>query len=247
MIVFPMAGLSSRFSRAGYDQPKWMLPLAGRPLLDWSLMSFQYLFEQETCLIIHLDNPDVSAFIRDRVQALGIQRPEFVALQAQTRGQADTVAAGLTHVGAASTEPLTIFNVDTIRPGYRPPLALAECDGWLECFEGEGDHWSFVRPVAPDSDRAAQVTEKVRVSPYCSTGLYWFRSVGLFSEAFAAEEREPSGSELYVAPLYQHLIRAGRDIRFGVIDLDKIFFSGTPDEYQSALTEQARIQMKFVG
>ena len=29
MIVFPMAGLSSRFTKAGYDRPKWMLPLAG--------------------------------------------------------------------------------------------------------------------------------------------------------------------------------------------------------------------------
>ncbi|MDA1321437.1 MAG: capsular biosynthesis protein, partial [Proteobacteria bacterium] len=83
-------------------------------------------------------------------------------------------------------------------------------------------------------------------SPFCSTGLYWFRSVGLFSEAFAVEEHKPSGSELYVAPLYQHLIKANRDIRFGVIGLDEIFFSGTPDEYQSALADQARIQMKFV-
>ena len=34
MIVFPMAGLSRRFSEAGYDQPKYMLPLEGGPCFD---------------------------------------------------------------------------------------------------------------------------------------------------------------------------------------------------------------------
>ncbi|EDP5982441.1 capsular biosynthesis protein, partial [Campylobacter jejuni] len=29
IIIFPMAGLSSRFTKAGYDKPKYMLDLKG--------------------------------------------------------------------------------------------------------------------------------------------------------------------------------------------------------------------------
>ena len=245
MIVFPMAGLSSRFARAGYDRPKWMLPLAGRPLLDWSLMGFRDSFEHETCVIIHLENPDVSAFVKERAKALGIRDVEFVPLAAPTRGQADTVAAGLVQIGASIDEPLTIFNVDTIRPDYRPAPVLDVCDGWLECFEGEGDHWSFARPVTEGSDRVAEVTEKVRVSSYCSTGLYWFKSVDLFTRAFYSGQDELSAGELYGAPLYQRLIVEGRDIRFDIISPQDIFFSGTPEEYQHALTLEAELLARF--
>ena len=242
-----MAGLSSRFTRAGYDRPKWMLPLAGRPLLDWSLRGFRESLERETCLMIHLENPEVSEFVRQRTQALGIRDAEFVALPAPTRGQADTVAAGLALASVGGDEPLTIFNVDTIRPDYRPAPILKTCDGWLECFEGEGDHWSFARPVAEGSDRVAEVTEKKRVSPYCSTGLYWFRSAELFTTAFTDGEDELTAGELYVAPLYQRLIDEGRDVRFGVIPPEDIFFSGTPDEYQHTLTLEDELRTRFAA
>lgn len=245
MIVFPMAGLSSRFTRAGYDRPKWMLPLAGRPLFDWSLMGFRESLERETCLIIHLANPEVSDFVRARTQALGIRHAEFVSLPEPTRGQADTVAAGLAEAQAAGDESLTIFNVDTIRPDYRPAPVLQTCDGWLECFEGEGDHWSFARPQSEGSDRVAEVTEKRRVSPYCSTGLYWFRSANLFTQAFAAGEDDLTAGELYVAPLYQRLIDEGRDVRFGVIPPEDIFFSGTPAEYEHTLTLEDELRTRF--
>ncbi|CAN5208790.1 glycosyltransferase family 2 protein [soil metagenome] len=245
MIVFPMAGLSSRFTRAGYNRPKWMLLLAGRPLFDWSLMGFRENLEHETCVIIHLESPDVSTFVRERTRTLGIRNVEFVSLAAPTRGQADTVATGLARIGAPADEALTIFNVDTIRPDYRPAPILDTCDGWLECFEGQGDHWSFARPLAAGSDRVVEVTEKVRVSPYCSTGLYWFRSAGLFMDAFADGQGELSAGELYVAPLYQKLIADGRDVRFGVIQPEDIFFSGTPDEYQHTLKLEAELKARF--
>ena len=79
MIVFPMAGLSSRFTKAGYDRPKWMLPLAGRPLLDWSLLGFSEMFESETFLLIHLDRPGVAEFVRARAEAIGIRNLRMVA------------------------------------------------------------------------------------------------------------------------------------------------------------------------
>jgi len=245
VIVFPMAGLSSRFTRAGYDRPKWMLPLADRPLLDWSLLGFREMFGREPFLIVHLDMPGVADFVRERVAALGIRRAELVPLSAPTRGQADTVALGLDAARPDAAEPLTIFNIDTIRPGYRPPAVLGSCDGWLECFDGEGDHWSFVRPVEGSADRAAQVTEKVRVSSLCCTGLYHFGSVQTFRDALTAEEAKPSAKELFVAPMYQHMIEAGQDVRYGVIGPDEIFFSGTPDEYQAALKDTDALKAAF--
>lgn len=244
MIVFPMAGLSSRFTRAGYDRPKWMLPLAGRPLLDWSLLGFQAMFDSHPFLLVHLDLPGVADFVRERAAALGIRDARLVPLAAPTRGQAETVLLGLDGAGLPDAEPVTIFNIDTIRPGVRPE-AFTGRDGWLECFEGEGDHWSFVRP-GPDG-RAMQVTEKVRISNLCCSGLYHFGSAALFREAYAAELAAPSTNELYVAPMYQHMIAAGRDVGYGTVAAGEIFFSGTPAEYEALLADTAALQAAFAA
>ncbi|WP_155293989.1 NTP transferase domain-containing protein [Pseudomonas putida] len=245
MIVFPMAGLSSRFTKAGYDQPKWMLPLAGRPLLDWSLLSFASFFKKETFAIVFLDRPGVGAFIEKQVTDLGISKPVLVPLDSPTRGQAHTVQLGLQGAGIGSAEDITIFNIDTIRPNYRHSDILQESEGWLECFSGEGDHWSFVKEDPLKPGFACQVVEKQRISANCSSGIYWFKSVDHFSRVYGAEEVNPQANEMFVAPLYQRMIDQGQSVSFGLISKDEIFFSGTPAEYLHAKTQEALLIASF--
>ncbi|TOH10549.1 capsular biosynthesis protein, partial [Vibrio parahaemolyticus] len=44
MIVIPMAGMSSRFFKAGYKLPKYMLEAHGKSLFEHSLRSFESYF-----------------------------------------------------------------------------------------------------------------------------------------------------------------------------------------------------------
>lgn len=245
MIIFPMAGLSSRFTKAGYEQPKWMLPLADRPLLDWSLLSFASYFNQEQFLIVFLDRPGVGAFVERRVGELKIANPILVPLNAPTAGQAETVHLGLDRAGLPGSQDITIFNIDTIRPGYSHSPLLERSDGWLECFKGDGDHWSFVKQKNGSLNEAAEVVEKKRISDNCCTGIYWFKSADAFERAYRVEERSPKAAELFVAPLYQRLIEDGLHVSFDVIPEKEIFFSGTPAEYEHAKTQQVQLRESF--
>lgn len=89
-------------------------------------------------------------------------------------------------------EPLIIFNIDTMRPRCDVPTDVG-WDGWVECFNAEGDGWSFVLPDLYKPNVAREVVEKRRVSDLCSTGVYYFpRSRQLFEWAYAAELAQPS-------------------------------------------------------
>lgn len=245
MIIFPMAGLSSRFTKAGYDQPKWMLPLADRPLLDWSLLSFASFFNDEKFLIVFLDRPGVGAFVERRVTELKIANPVLVPLSTPTAGQAETVHLGLSHAGLPDSQDLTIFNIDTIRPRYSRSPMLEISDGWLECFKGDGDHWSFVRGNGKSPNLADEVVEKKRISDNCCTGIYWFKSSSAFESAYHAEVANPKAAELFVAPLYQRLIEDNKRVSFDVIAHKDIFFSGTPAEYEHAKTQEKQLRESF--
>ncbi len=247
MIVLPMAGLSSRFFKAGYTVPKYMLELEGRSVFAHALGSFEAYFGTERFLIICRDIQDTPAFVRAECEAMGLpaERLDLVVLNEETDGQAETVARGLELAEAADDAALTIFNIDTFRPGFRHPDAFdpAAIDGYVEVFQGEGTHWSFVRPDPTDTVafRAAEVAEKVRISDLCSTGLYYFSSVAFFRSLYAGiADRDPldlQGGERYIAPLYNTAIQAGHDIRYALIRRDEVRFCGTPDEYEALKAE----------
>lgn len=236
MFVIPMAGLSSRFFKAGYTEPKYMLKARGETLFAHAVNSFAEYFDSDPFLFIVRDDYDTPAFVTREAERLGIRDFEVVVLNAPTRGQAETVALALTGHDA---EPLYIFNIDTFRPNYRKPEFCSQADGYLETFMGSGKNWSNIEPAAPDSDRVIRTAEKQEISPYCCTGLYHWGSAAKYLHYYAEysnfDAADLDAGELYIAPMYNLAIRDDDDIRFSVIKPDEVIFCGTPDEYADYL------------
>ena len=236
MIVIPMAGLSRRFRDAGYDRPKFMLDLHGRSLFAHAVDSFRAYFAAEPFLFIARDEPGVPEFVAREVAALGVASARTVLLPRPTLGQADTVRLGLQQAGTDAGTPLTIFNIDTFRPGFRYPAAdwMGRADGYLEVMPGTDPGFSFARPSEGDEGRVAETAEKVVISGLASTGLYWFRRAGTFLEAMQGDAARAHG-ELYIAPLYNALIARGLDVRYHLVPADEVVFCGVPAQYEALL------------
>lgn len=233
MFVLPMVGRSSRFTQAGYNVPKYQLPLFGETVFHGVLRSFEAYFRSDRFLFVLRADHRAEPFVRAVAQELGLLNPEFVTLANETAGQADTVFQALQQ--APCDEELYIFNIDTLRPGFTKAACAATHDGYLEVFDGEGDHWSFVEPGPGNS--VVRTTEKVRISRWCSNGLYHFAHSKLFNEAFELQRESGrlDAGELYVAPLYNHLIERGHRIAFEPVPQQAIRFCGTPAEYTQLL------------
>jgi hypothetical protein len=241
VIVIPMAGLSSRFTNAGYRKPKFMLNAHGESLFWHCLNSFSFYFSKEKFLFIAKEGIETTKFIEEECTKLNIKNYQIVSLDAATRGQAETVYLGLKTVETMISESLTIFNIDTIRKNFRHPTFLnLEVDGYLEVFKGEGDHWSFIEPAA--NNNVTKTAEKKRISEFCSNGLYYFRSIDIYNDAFRKMlfegEENWQGGELYIAPMYNYLIASKSVVKFQIINKDNLVFSGTPDEYESFINQE---------
>lgn len=235
MIVIPMAGLSSRFFKAGFDKPKYMLEAHGKTLFEHSVASFERYFQSHPFMFIVRDIFATPAFVDQQCRQMGIANYQIVVLDQETRGQAETVYLALKKANTTKC-PVTIFNIDTFRPGFRFPEQALIGDGFLDVFEGTGDNWSFARPAEDGSHRVLETAEKQPISNLCSTGLYHFSDVSDFLlsyEHYLSKPKEQwAKGELYVAPLYNHLIELGRSIFYNLIPREDVIFCGTPDEYR---------------
>ena len=238
-----MAGMSRRFTEAGFNVPKYMLEAHGASLLVHAVKSFEKYFSDIPFLFIARDVNGTEKFINTEAKKLGIVSFKVVMLKAPTSGQAETVAIGLESISIDQNTPITIFNIDTFRPNFNFPLSfdLDGVDGYLEVFRGDGANWSYVRPELGGSNKVVETTEKVPVSDLCCTGLYHFRTAKLFQDAYSmfitSGPQTFNLTELYIAPMYNFLIKHGHDIRYHIIDREEVIFCGVPSEYEDFLNK----------
>jgi hypothetical protein len=239
MIIFPMAGLSRRFTMAGYQLPKYMLEAHEKSLFRHSVEGFSAYFNQIPFLFIARDIADTKSFVIQECKEMGLQNYKIVFLDAPTRGQAETVMLGVNKAELHVDTPLTIFNIDTFRPNFSFPneFDINQIDGYLEVFIGSGSNWSYVRPESPNSNKVIETAEKREISQFCCTGLYHFSKFQIFQDAYdkyiSFSQEHWDANELYVAPLYNLAIRNDQDIRYHVINRNQVIFCGVPSEYEA--------------
>jgi hypothetical protein len=234
MFYFPMAGLSSRFTSAGYDKPKYYLDVNGLTLFQASLKGFSRYFEEDGFCFIYLDQFIDAETIRSWTKAIGLPVSNCITVpvNAPTRGQADTVRHGIEacHRAVDDTDKVVIFNIDTIYRDFIKPED--ELKNYIDVTSMQGDHWSFVEPDPQQTGVACQVVEKQRISDLCSVGLYGFHSNRVFLELYTQLYAGNRGNnEEYVAPLYQCLIDSGKSVYYRELSCSKFDFLGTPQEY----------------
>lgn len=230
-VAITMAGMGSRFTKAGYTQPKYEIEVLGRPLFDWS-MSALVAFQRDGWRFNFATRRETDArdFLARRCDALSIAMGDVIELDALTDGQATT--ALLLAEKADPDAPFLVFNIDTyVRPdAMRPDQVPAGAAGWVPCFPGPGEGWSFAR--IDDSGRALEMREKKRISPHATVGLYWFGSaasyMALYRDFFGAGGEEMG--ERYIAPMYNRLIDAGELVHVSLLDFDDVGMLGTPEQ-----------------
>lgn len=233
-IVVPMAGAGSRFTRAGYRVPKYLIEVNGKSLLEYSLMGLPLEKAKKVYFVTldeHANDYDLQTTIAG---LLGSTLFQIVRIPAKTGGQAETVMACKEQIN--NNNDLIIFNIDTFYQSSSQFSLLADSrrkhDGFLGAFKAEGTQWSFAK-TDPDGF-VVETAEKVRISDNALTGLYHFSQgsdfVAACSHFMASNTR--FANEYYVAPMYNFLIKRGR--RYVLDHVDRFVPLGTPEDIADA-------------
>lgn len=228
-VVVTMAGLGSRFTKAGYPSPKHEIEVRGRTLFEWALRSLSDFKDVPFFFVVRKGAYDQERLKR-LIVAAGIKTYRLVVLDTVTSGQAATVMAAMPDLDPEAG--LAIYNIDTyVEPGHILRRDLVDCAGHLTTFRAAGDHWSFVQ--LDGQNRVTDVVEKRRVSDLASVGFYYFRRSADFARLYRqhAQEVVAEYGETYVAPFYHYLIQtAEAPVTVKTIPTAAVHVLGTPEE-----------------
>ena len=232
-IVITMAGLGSRFKKAGYKEPKYMINVCGKTLFEWSmesLIGFNKAKNVKYIFIVRKED-NASDFILKKMDKFKVDNINIIELDKLTDGQATT--ALLANSVWNKKEELIVYNIDTYIEANTMRYELIKGDGYIPCFKAEGDHWSFVK--LDDNGNAIEIREKTRISDNCTVGLYYFKSCELYEKLYNeyyADGKNMEKNEKYIAPLYNYMIKKGYSVNIEDLPVDKVHVLGTPEEVE---------------
>lgn len=235
-IVIPMAGHGSRFVEAGYIDPKPLIDVGGRPMIEWVIENIRptrphrFIF---LCLSEHIKRyPSVTTKLRELCP-----NSIIVPVDKVTEGAACTVL--LAHNYINNDSPLMIANSDQIVDlpidYYLSKGDTPNITGMIMTFWSDDPKWSFCR--MKNDGTVVEVVEKKVISNEATVGIYNFshgRDFVVSADLMIRNNLRVNG-EFYVAPCYNQLIKTGRHIiavKCG--ELDKGMYGlGTPADLNS--------------
>lgn len=229
-VIITMAGLGSRFRKAGYNCPKYMIEAKGKTLFEWSmdsLVGYNKNVSKYVFVVRREDNTE--DFIRTHMRKYGIDNVDVVGIDYLTDGQATTCMLAMPYCNLE--DAIMVYNIDTYVEPNEMKYEDISGDGHIPCFHADGDHWSFAK--LDESGKVIEVREKVRISDNCTLGAYYFSSAALYKQMYGeyySDDSKMEKNEKYIAPLYNYMIEKGRQVTISIIDAKKVHVLGTPEE-----------------
>jgi dTDP-glucose pyrophosphorylase len=247
-IVIPMAGHGSRFSKAGYKDPKPLIPVLGQPMIELVIKNLtpsiphRFIF---ICQAEHLIQYPLCPLLKKIAPGC-----EVIEVNEVTQGAACTVLLAKHFIN--NTNPLMIANcdqyVDVHIDDYLNALDQSTADGLIMTMKAHDNKWSFIE--LDMQKNITRVVEKEVVSDEATVGIYNYRKGCDFVQA--AEEMITKdlyvNNEFYVAPAYNEMIASGKII--GYFNIGSVgagmYGIGTPEDLDVfiELNKQTPLQLK---
>ncbi|MCR4264093.1 MAG: glycosyltransferase family 2 protein, partial [Candidatus Roizmanbacteria bacterium] len=212
-IVFLMAGRGSRFKEVGYDMPKALIELHGKPMFVWAVESLSFIRNAQYYFLILKEHEQNG--LSDEIKKRYGKKAHVVILDRVTHGAAETALSVKEYID--TDEELIISNADHFFRSHELEEELSkkqhDFSGIIPVFEATHPRWSFAK--VNGNGMITEVAEKVPISNNATVGVYYFKHGKDF--VWAAEEMIQKdirrNNEFYICPVYNELIGRGDKIK----------------------------------
>lgn len=238
-VVIPMVGLGQRFKKSGYEIPKPLLPVDGRPMVARVVEDLPAADR----VVVVVNHDHIAEFAIDEKVREHIPTATIVVAPGLTDGQASSVQLGLAEcktdapVLVAACDNTHLFNQNSFETLTADPVI----DGLIWTYRGEprvleNPNWyGWVEADAQGIVSKVSVKSPVSTQPlgdHVVSGCFWFRSANVLNEGIEELKRldRRVNGELYLDSVPEILIAMNRQIR--VFEVEKYIGWGTPHDYE---------------
>lgn len=239
-IIIPMSGFGERFRRAGYEVPKPLIRVDGKPVIAHVVDMFPG--ETDFLFICNADHLTAPQYRMEEVLRTHCPTGRIVAVTPHKLGPVHAVlqARDAIDPDAPAIVNYCDFTCYWDYADFRRFVGETRCDGAIPAYRGFHPHSlgsTFYAYMREKDGWVLDIQEKQPftdnpMNEYASSGTYYFRSGRLMLDAFAAQcaqDLTVSG-EFYASLAYQPLFRQKKAI--AVYELQHFMQWGTPQDLE---------------
>jgi len=226
-ILIPMGGAGSRFSAAGFEDPKPFIEFLGKTMIENVVENLGY--RNDYIMVMQSNHYKEYNEIFTKI-AQKVSGFDAILLNGLTKGATESCLAAEDKLDPDSM--LMIANCDQItefnHTDFKSWLLNSNLDGAIMTFDSQSDKMSYAEL---DSDGlVCRTVEKQVISPHATSGIYVWRKAGDFIKAAKQliDDELKTNGEYYVAPVYNINIRWGQKI--GIYHVREHHSVGSPQE-----------------
>jgi len=245
-IVVPMAGLGSRFSQAGYRDPKPFIRIQSISMIDIVLANVTQGFRTDKINLYLIINPAHFQML----QYTGIlDVPCVSVIVCDPRGGMGAAVNVLRASAFINNDtPLMIANSDQwmrfdVLHWYFDMMKNGECDGSIAVFENDNPKWSYAE--IDSFGWVRRVAEKEAISEWATCGAYLYRRGCDFVTAAnkMINLNERVNGEFYVCPAYNKMSYS-MNSKIRAYEVQEMWGLGTPEDFELSVKDKlGRIEL----
>ena len=213
-IVIPMAGLGIRFANHGYDLPKPLIDVNGKPMIIRAIESLGFLLDIKSNWYFVIAKNNFTNQIKDTICSI-IPDAKFIMIDYLTEGPTSSVLLFKDQIN--NDEELIIANCDQIMEwdSYLFFLNARQYDGTMVTYHNDTEKNSYAR--LDEKGLVIEVKEKEVISNVSLNGIHYWKKGKYFVDSakkmIAAQDRAPNG-EFYIGPTYNYMIK--KNLKVGI-------------------------------
>ena len=240
-LIMPMGGGGTRFGNAGYEVPKPLIGIYGRPFFYWAARSLAKFVDLGSLTFVVLRDHVERFAIGERIKEY-FPEARIVEIPKVLPGAVMTCLAGCEAVPPG--EPILFNDCDHLFVcrafnDFCAREAFGELDGGLLTFRSTEDRFSYAQ--CDGNGFVSRTVEKEVLSELAICGAYYFKSREIFSDAAESYMKNCRYKEFFVSGVYNVLAEnGGRILPF---ETDRHVSFGTPEEYEAAMEDDTYRQL----
>jgi NDP-sugar pyrophosphorylase family protein len=239
-LLVPMSGQGTRYRKAGYTQPKPLVPISGVPMIERLLSHFPERWQTHFVLAENHRDTGLPALLRRLRPTANLSY-----VLPHSRGPGHAILAGLSAIPDEAPVFVSYCDYGMVWDCAQFARFVDEtgCDACLISYRGFHAH--YLSPVTYaysrlEGERVVEVREKGsftadREGEYASAGGYYFRTAALLRESVEHQIALDLqlGGELYTSLTVEALLRKRPGAHVRVFEVPGFFQWGTPEDLKS--------------
>lgn len=235
-VIITLAGLGQRFKSEGYDKPKPLISVLGKPAISYLINCMHPSWNLFFAIGEHFKNTDLESTIKQHCP-----QAQILYVPYSSRGPIDTVESVIPYLNPDQGVAVSYCDYFMLwdPSDFEKFLKNTDCDVCIPSYKGF--HPTY---LGPNTYAHLQVGVKNKIekiqekklfgtdieSEWTSTGFYYFKSVALLKKGMSLqlEKNLKHGTEFYTSLAIQVLMDELTDLKVLNYEISHFLQMGTP-------------------